>query len=88
MSLYFRFPRPDGADFFAAKSGYVKLLVPPVGHPTEKNCYAIIDTDHLETFLEDFGDLGEIILEHEMPDIARDSKCGQHPVFRIVIPRD
>ena len=88
MSLYFKFPRPGTDDFFANRAGYLKLLVPPSDHPTEKNCYAVINIDQLELFLDHFGDLGEIILEDEMPDIGVNKFSQKDQPFRIIVPRD
>ncbi len=81
--MYFKFPRPGSDDFLKALKGYHKLLVPPRDHPTEKNCYAIVDIEKLEVFFHQFGDLGEIILEDEMPDITR----SQPTPFCIVTPK-
>jgi hypothetical protein len=86
MSMYFRFPRPS-SDEFLQHSGYLRLLVPPSGHPTEKHCYAVIDLDQLELFMEHFGELGEIILEHEMPGKGTFSMQKDLP-FRVITPRD
>ena len=88
MSLYFKFPRPGSDEFLANRAGYLKLLVPPTDHPTEKNCYAVINTDQLDVFFEHFGDLGEIILEDEMPDLDTNRVKQKDQPFKVIIPRD